>query len=60
MPLNIEQRALVPRDDNPPLVRSLLRFLPFAIAFSVRHLTIGTAVRARRRYLRWRRRPWIL
>ena len=54
------QRALVPDTDDIPLFTALLRFVPFAAAFSFRHLTVGTIVRGRRRYLRWRRRKWII
>ena len=54
------QRALVPGPVEQSTLRSLLAFIPFAIAFSWRHLTIGTLVRIRRRWLHWRNGTWYL
>ena len=54
------QRAMVPGAREQSVARSFIRFVPFAIGFAVRHLTIGTLVRTRRRWLRWRHRKWDL
>lgn len=54
------QRAMVPGAVEESPLRALLRFAPFALAFAIRHLTIGTLVRTRRRWLRWRNGTWYL
>lgn len=38
----------------------LLRFVPLAVMYSLRHLTLGTWVRFRRRVVRWRGRKHYL
>jgi hypothetical protein len=50
----------VPGSVEESTLRSLVRFVPFACAFAWRHLTIGTLVRTRRRWMRWRGRTWYL
>ena len=54
------QRAMVPGAAEESPLRALLRFAPFAVAFAFRHLTIGTIVRIRRRWLRRWNRKWYL
>ena len=48
------QQPIVPQVLDNSLWMRLRYFLPLAFAYSVRHLTIGTAIRFRRRYLKWK------
>ena len=47
-------RPILPQVENDSFWRRLWHFIPPAFAYSVRHLTIGTWIRLRRRYLKWR------
>ena len=47
-------RPVLPQIESDSFWIRLWHFLPPALAYSVRHLTIGTAIRMRRRYLKWR------
>jgi hypothetical protein len=40
--------------------RAYLRFFVPALLYAIRHLTIGTAIRTRRAYLRWRGRKYYI
>ena len=48
------QQPIVPQVPYDSLWKRLHHFLPLAFLYSVRHLTIGTAIRFRRRYLKWK------
>lgn len=47
-------RPILPQVENDSFWSRLWHFLPPALAYSFRHLTIGTWIRMRRRYLKWR------
>ncbi len=48
------QQPILPQFEDDSLWHRLRHFIPLALAYSVRHLTVGTVIRLRRRYLKWR------
>jgi hypothetical protein len=52
--MSTTHQPIVPDALDDSTWRRFRRFLPLAFAYSLRHLTIGTVIRFRRRTLKWR------
>lgn len=54
------QQPIVPLVVDDSLWTRLWHFLPPAFLYAVRHLTTGTAIRFRRRYLKWKGKKYYI
>ena len=51
---------ILPEGEIRSAWEGIRRFLPLAFRYSLRHLTLGSWVRARRRYRKWRGEKYVV